>query len=105
MPNDSPPCKEQIMPDITLESVVRRSSDIMASQVENELVMMDVERGMYYALNTIGADIWERLAQPVKVADLCAQLQQRYAVDHATCEADVLAILRDMSGEGLLQQA
>lgn len=37
------------MRDITLESVVRRSSDVMASQVENELVMMDIERGMYYA--------------------------------------------------------
>ena len=89
---------------ITLESVVRRSSDVIASQVENELVMMDIDRGMYYALNAVGADIWERLAEPQTVADLCAQLQRVYAVDRATCEADVLAVLNEMAGNGLLVQ-
>jgi len=93
------------MSEITLESVVRRSSDVMASPVDDELVMMDIERGMYYALSTVGADIWERLAEPVKVAELCAQLQQEYDVAPAACEADVLAVLNDMAGEGLLQPA
>lgn len=91
------------MSNITLESVVRRSSDVMVSQVDNELVMMDIERGMYYALNPVGADIWERLAEPQQVANLCARLQQDYAVDRATCEADVLAVLNDMAENGLLQ--
>lgn len=90
------------MRNITLESVVRRSSDVMASQVDNELVMMDIERGMYYALNPVGADLWERLAEPQQVADLCAQLMQQYDVDQATCEADVLAVLNDMAESGLL---
>lgn len=90
------------MRDITLESVVRRSSEVMASQVDNELVMMDIERGMYYALSAVGADIWARLAEPQQVADLCAQLQQEYAVDRATCETDVLAVLNDMAENGLL---
>lgn len=90
------------MNSISLESVVRRSSDVMASQVDNELVMMDVERGMYYALNPVGADIWERLTEPQTVADLCAQLMQQYDVDQATCEADVLAVLNEMAENGLL---
>ncbi len=90
------------MNSISLESVVRRSSEVMASQVDNELVMMDIERGMYYALNPVGADIWERLTEPQTVADLCAQLMQQYDVDQATCEADVLAVLNDMAENGLL---
>jgi hypothetical protein len=90
------------MSEITLDSVVCRSSDVMASSVENELVMMDIDRGMYYALNAVGSVIWERIAQPSKVADLCDQLQQVYAVDAATCEADVLAVLNDMAANGLL---
>jgi len=93
------------MSEITLESVVRRSSDVLASPVDDELVMMDIERGMYYALGAVGADIWERLAEPMKVADLCAQLQQEYDVTPAICEADVLAVLNDMAENGLLQPA
>lgn len=92
------------MGEITLETTVVRASDVLASPVDNELVMMDIERGMYYALNGVGSDIWERLAQPVRVTDLCAQLVQQYDVDRATCEADVLAVLNEMAGNGLLAQ-
>ena len=90
------------MSEITLDSVVCRSSDVMAISVENELVMMDIDRGMYYALNAVGSVIWERIARPQTVADLCDQLQQVYAVDAATCAADVLAVLNDMAANGLL---
>lgn len=90
------------MHEITLNSTVVRSSDVMASAVDNELVMMDIERGVYYSLDQIGTDIWNRIAEPVTVADLCAQLVQHYEVDPATCEADVLALLNDMAHNGLL---
>jgi len=92
------------MSEITLNSTVVRSSDVMASPVDNELVMMDMERGAYYSLDRVGADIWNRLAAPLAVADLCAQLMQQYEVDQATCEADVLAVLNEMAGNGLLAQ-
>ena len=89
---------------ITLETTVVRASDVLASPVDDELVMMDIEQGAYYSLDRVGADLWERLAEPQKVADLCAQLQRVYVVDRATCEADVLAVLNDMAENGLLAQ-
>ena len=91
------------MSEITLDSIVVRSGDVMASPVDNELVMMDLMRGMYYGLDATGADIWERLAQPVRVADLCAQLVQDYEVEQAVCEADVLAVLNEMAAEAMVR--
>jgi hypothetical protein len=93
------------MKEITFDATVVRSNDVMASPVDNELVMMDLERGVYYGLDRIGADIWNRLAAPMAVADLCAQLMQTYEVDQATCEADVLAVLNEMAANGLLVEA
>jgi len=90
------------MNEITLGATVVRSNDVLVSPVDDELVMMDLERGMYYALNATGADIWARLAQPVAVADLCDQLMQKYEVDRATCQADVLTVLNEMAANGLL---
>lgn len=87
---------------ITLHSTVVRSTDVMASAVDNELVMMDIERGMYYALDAVGTDIWGRIAQPVRVADLCDTLRKVYSVDAATCQKDVLDLLNDMAQNGLL---
>jgi hypothetical protein len=77
----------------------------MSSPVDDELVMMDLERGVYYSLDRVGADIWSRLAEPQAVAALCAQLMQKYEVDQATCEADVLAVLNEMAANGLLAEA
>jgi Coenzyme PQQ synthesis protein D (PqqD) len=93
------------MSEITLNSTVVRASDVMASPVDNELVMMDIERGVYYSLDRVGADIWKRLAEPLRVADLCDQLMQEYEVDRTTCETDVLAVLNEMAADGLLAEA
>jgi hypothetical protein len=93
------------MAEITLESTVVRSQEVMASPMEQELVMMDVEQGAYYGLDEVGADIWNRLAAPTQVADLCARLQVDYEVDAATCQADVLAVLNEMAAHRLVKLA
>ena len=90
------------MQNITLESVIHRSSEVMASHIDEDLVMMNIDRGQYYALDEIGADIWARLEQPTQVQDLCQQLQRQYSVNPVTCEADVLALLNDMYENDLL---
>lgn len=76
-----------------MESVVVRRSDIMSGLVENELVMMDVDSGLYFSLDLIGSDIWERLVEPLRVATLCEQLCDRYAVDAVRCQREVLELL------------
>jgi hypothetical protein len=90
------------MQNITLESVIHRSREVMASHIDEDLVMMNIDRGQYYALDEIGADIWARLEQPTQVQDLCQQLQRQYSVNPMTCEADVLALLNDMYENDLL---
>lgn len=92
------------MPELTLDSTVVRAEDAMDSPVDDELVMMDLQRGVYYSLDRVGAEIWNRLAEPQKVAGLCAQLMQTYEVDQATCETDVLAVLNERAANGLLAE-
>lgn len=87
---------------INLNTTVVRSTHILASPVDNALVMLDVEGGHYFSLDPIGADIWERLTEPVQVADLCAQLGQTYDVAATVCHNDVLNLLNDMSTDKLL---
>jgi hypothetical protein len=86
-----------------LESRVIRSQKLMGSQVDNELVMIDLESGEYYGLNEVATDIWELLAEPILVADLCVRLGQRYAVDEARCQREVLALLQQMQDKRMLE--
>ncbi len=87
---------------LTLASTVTRSDQLLGSQIDNELVMMDMELGNYYALNPVASHIWDCLAEPVRIADLCAALGVRYAVAPEQCQSEVLSLLADMQAKGMV---
>jgi hypothetical protein len=88
---------------ISTESVVSQIEDIVASDIDDEKVMMSVEKGNYYSLDPVGSRVWELIAKPVKVTDLIDALILRYDVDRKTCEQDVLAFLEELHADGILQ--
>lgn len=88
---------------VTIDSVLVRSDHCLASEVDDELVMMDVQSGHYFALDAIGRDIWSRLEQPMRVGDLCLALEQAYAAPLEVITADVLRLLHSMVDEGLVK--
>lgn len=91
------------MKTISRDTTVVRSDDFLASTVDDELVMISLEQGHYYALDDIGSRVWELLVTPMTVASLCAQLQPQFAVAPERCEADVLSFLSELREEGMIQ--
>lgn len=91
--------------EISLDSRIQRSSEPMQAQLDDELVMMSVERGSYYGLDPVGSKIWELLEEPMTVRELIDQLMEIYDVDAATCEKETLEFLASMQEEQLLERA
>lgn len=87
---------------LTVNSIVTASSGLMVSEVDGELVMMDVEKGTYYGMDPVAARIWKAVAAPTSIAEVCAQMTEQYDVDPATCEAEVLAFVSDLRDAGLV---
>ena len=90
---------------VTIDTVLVRTDHCLVSEIDNELVMMDVQSGHYFTMDAIGNDIWNRLEQPVRVGDLCVILEQSYAAPLDVITADVLRLLDSMAGEGLVKVA
>lgn len=90
-------------PAITLSSVAVRSDKPLAAEVDGEVVLMSVSDGLYFGLNAVGSDIWRRLAQPTRLADLCAALAAEYESDPAQIERDVLALMGQLADRQLLE--
>ena len=88
---------------ISTESVVHQIEDIVASDIDDEKVMMSVEKGQYYGLDSIGSRVWALIEGPVKVSELIAALLLKYDVDRETCERDVLAFLEELNQDGILK--
>lgn len=84
------------------QTLIARSPTPLSAEVQGDVVLMSLERGQYYGLDDIASDIWRRLESPRSVADLCAALAADYSADAATIQTDVLALLEQMLGYGLI---
>ena len=82
---------------------VRRSKDILFSQLDEELLAIDSQAGFCYSLNETAGHVWDQIAVTTPIATVCAHLQQAYAVDPPTCRREVLALLEGLNAAGLLE--
>lgn len=87
---------------INLDSTINKSGELLATDVDGELVMMNIETGKYYGMNTIGAAIWKMIEEPIDVTSICEELEKKFEVDSATCEKEVLNFLHQMESEDMI---
>lgn len=87
---------------LTKDSVVQRSEGVVAAPVQQELVLMTVDRGEYFGVAGVAARIWERLERPVAVGELCRELGGLYDVGPEQCEREVLDFLEEAREQGLV---
>ena len=88
---------------LSSSTTICRSKDLLSAQVDDELVLMSIEKGNYYGLDSIATDIWNRLEHPIVVEDLCTHLADEYDADRETIEKDVLALLSQFAQEGFIE--
>ena len=92
-----------VKPSITTTSVVVAVKDQVSADLAGEAVILSLRNNMYYGLNPVGARIWALLGTPVQVADICEKIVQEYDVDVDRCERDVLSVLGQLAGRGLIE--
>ena len=67
---------------LNLDSIVSYREDIDTTDIDGDKVMMDLEKGQYFALNSVGSRIWEEIQSPVKISEVVNTKNEldRYAV-------------------------
>ena len=84
-------------------SVVVQTDAVQTATVGAELVMMSIESNGYFGLDAIGRRIWELIAEPRSIGDICALLTAEFDVAPVRCEADVLHFLNELVGYGVVR--
>ena len=77
--------------------------EVMARQVGDETVLLDLASGSYFGLDAVGTRIWELLIQGVPPAEACGTLLKEYDVDADRIAADVERLLGELAGHGLIR--
>jgi hypothetical protein len=89
--------------EIEQDSVVHWSAEAVATEVNDEVVLMNLVRDRCYGLGSTGSDIWRKLREPIQVAELVVQLQTAYEAAPGQIESDVLQTLKQFASEGLIE--
>jgi coenzyme PQQ biosynthesis protein PqqD len=89
-------------PEIVLEERLRRQEGVLAQQAHGRTVLLRLEDGGYYALDEVGAMIWELCDGSRAVAEIVALLCEQFDAPESTVQEDVLEFIGDLRREQLL---
>jgi len=77
-------------------------SQVMAREVGDELVILDLASGSYYGLDAIGARVWQLISEGKNLAQTIEVMLTEYEVERSQLESDLLALAERLMAQGLL---
>ena len=93
------------MLDVNKKSLLARNPDLVAAVMDGDIVMMSIERGLYFGISGVGTRIWALLETPMSVEELARIIRSEYEIDEVTCQTDLLAFAQDLVSNGIVQVA
>lgn len=75
------------------ENIVVQNKEIDVSDLNGEKVMMDIDKGEYFSLNSLGSRIWELIDTPKRISDIVDTLLEEYEVQEKECIDNVIKFL------------
>lgn len=80
-------------------------AQVMARQVGDETVILDLASGTYFGLDPVGARIWQLMAEGKSLSDICDTMLDEYDVTRDALERDVIELARGLDAQGLIVPA
>ena len=88
---------------VCMTSIVSRNPDIVYTQIDNEMIMLDPKDQLFYGVNSIGAELWSLLEkQPLSVTEICSHVEMHYEVLETHYVGDVLSFIESMVNQNML---
>ena len=88
---------------IKMDSKIVSDTKIVFNEMDGETIMMSIENGEYYGINSIGSRIWKLLETPQVASEICDTLLPDYDVTREQCAKDVLLFLNKMAEKGVIK--
>jgi hypothetical protein len=93
------------MTSLTSSSIVSRRSNAVAREVgDGATVLLDLDDGVYYRIDTVGTAVWASLdTRPLTIEQIAYAIITDHEVETDDCRRDVLAFIGEMVAAGLVE--
>jgi len=78
------------------ELLSRNNDQFLFTEVDGESVVMNIENGKYFGMNSVATDVWFLLEKNMTYNEIIKSLLSSYEVDEKTCRDDTRPIIARM---------
>lgn len=88
---------------LSLTSSVRIREGVLSRDLQGELVILDLNTGVYFGLDEVGTRIWHLLEEHRSLQKVLDSMIEEYEVGHAQCAEDLFSFVTKMLDKGLAE--
>jgi len=85
------------------QNVVATREGNVSCDLSGEVVILNLQEGMYYGLNSVGANIWKLIRTPRTVAEIRQYLLEEYDVEPEQCDRELRTLLGELVSKRLIE--
>ncbi|HEU5413308.1 MAG TPA: PqqD family protein [Candidatus Angelobacter sp.] len=77
-------------------------SSIKETASEDGGVLLDIDRGICFSLNSVGLKIWESLKEGCSIDQIAEKLRREYSISYEQAFADLRTFIEQLQSSGLV---
>lgn len=81
------------------------SGSVICADLNDEAVLLNVETGIYFGLDALGAEIWRDIDDGFSESEIASRLLAEYDVSAEQLQHDLLDFLAQLEAHGLIERA
>jgi len=86
----------------SLEHAVRIADDVVFRELDGEAIILNLESGVYFGLDTVGTRIWQLCQERVYLGTVWEMMCAEFDAPPDAMRADLLALIDELTSKGLL---
>lgn len=88
-----------------LTETITLSEDVVARELGDETMLLDLASGTYFGLNPVGGRFWQLLEEGLNTVEARDRLLEEFEVDADVLDADLTSLLEELAAKGLIEPA
>lgn len=84
-------------------TIMQRSGRQVACTLNGEVALLDLDKGLYFGLQGVGAHVWEALQEPRSIDEIISTVLSDFDVTAETCRVDVLKFVASLVDAGVVE--
>ncbi len=88
---------------ISNDSIIMIKNNIVSCDLDGEAAILNMNDGIYYGLDPIGAKIWNLIQKPVSINSIVDEILVEFDIDLNNCLSDTIELIEELYNNGLVE--